>query len=1246
MPSDDHANLKANREQLSARLQEIAPPLAEVYRGALQLLAQAQMPGRAYFLAHAAREIANGLPEWITGAVSRKESRQLNRLTEAWQERFPHAPYREEKHEAVPPTADVPIPRNLFEQASEFFGTRHERAASRDAFQRLLQWLGPGNRYLLGDLSRLEKEWMDLRSWFEGTNKVPRSGGARPPDEREAIEHFERFEWWLGALLQGFFGGQRELEQILEDATPKRLPQLLPLLAPDQQRWLFFERLAEKADPSWLDPLEEAGFFGYPPGRVRSEEDPNVIVVPRWPASFYLATMALNPDAQEAVARITLKIVSDREIDNWLVQEDLAEVALRLPLSAAAKLSRRMLSWGAGPSGSDAVARKLGDLAVRLARGGHTKEALKLMRALVAFRAPAPSDPESLPGEPRPRIGNWSLKNIIEKTLPDFVEAVGLAGLDLICRTLKTALESGRRKADGAVDHSYVWLPHVESVGLHGSEQLREMLAAAVTGLASRLLETGTPLAAVIATLDHRPSGVSRRLTQYLLSQHAAEHPDILRAHLLRRQDFESFRREYRMLLAAGFSHLVSPERSTILEWIETGPDLMDVRRTLAFLKGREPAPEEIQHWRRRWQWQRLGPLTPHLSTAWLARQGELNQEFGPPGLASDPDFPQASFGAVGSPAPLLLAEIRLMSVPEIVARIKAWRPPSTQFPILPDDGAVLAEAVAEDPGRFADEASLFLDLGPTYTRAILDGLWRAARDRKLFDWSPVLDFASSVLGQDPVPVLGTGPWDDERAWEWSRAAVARLLKTGLGYNETVPRDLVRDRLWPLIKALGDDPVGTRVEAVGAAIEYAKWLAAQGEEALPRVPEVGAFLERQLADEQLRAPDVHAEFGSHLTLLAWHTPQWTLANLGHILPNVIELSEAAIRAYVRGPVPPQRVLGILREVYSRAVEQLVETPTVLPGVRTEAGYAQERLAEHLIILYGRGALDEIGATALLDSFLLRASPSLRRYAVFAVGRSLGANDEEDARVDVDLPAAVLERFARLWEKRMTLLATDPQVIHELPGFGSWFSSGRFDRVWALDQLEVVLGALRSTPHEPVLDQPGIVRHLASLADQEPVRAVRILRELAELADDGGTAYGWIDHAPTIVGAAIRSGEAEARRAVIGLLDRLGALGFRDVRQFVPASDDLDDPMTIPYFVWDQPMTVAQLRERLAFASEPERDRLLGMVLRQANDVDVWKFTTPQEVLARWDHIEKHLGRRRAFWGLLLRKWQEEGLLAN
>jgi hypothetical protein len=97
---------------------------------------------------------------------------------------------------------------------------------------------------------------------------------------------------------------------------------------------------------------------------------------------------------------------------------------------------------------------------------------------------------------------------------------------------------------------------------------------------------------------------------------------------------------------------------------------------------------------------------------------------------------------------------------------------------------------------------------------------------------------------------------------------------------------------------------------------------------------------------------------------------------------------------------------------------------------------------------------------------------------------------------------------------------------------------------------------------------------------------------------------------------------------------------------VPLSTNLDDPEAFPYFLWDDPITVAELESRLNKASLAERTRLLGKILREARDTDVWRFVSPTEVCKMWPQLSRHLGRRKPFWEFLLNQWRKAGLLRD
>ncbi len=83
----------------------------------------------------------------------------------------------------------------------------------------------------------------------------------------------------------------------------------------------------------------------------------------------------------------------------------------------------------------------------------------------------------------------------------------------------------------------------------------------------------------------------------------------------------------------------------------------------------------------------------------------------------------------------------------------------------------------------------------------------------------------------------------------------------------------------------------------------------------------------------------------------------------------------------------------------------------------------------------------------------------------------------------------------------------------------------------------------------------------------------------------------------------------------------------------------------PYFLWDEDVSIIELRAALAVPGA-RRDQLLGKLLREARDLDVWNFVTPAEVAQELSRLERRLGRRYQFWRFLIDGWRHDGLLGG
>lgn len=92
------------------------------------------------------------------------------------------------------------------------------------------------------------------------------------------------------------------------------------------------------------------------------------------------------------------------------------------------------------------------------------------------------------------------------------------------------------------------------------------------------------------------------------------------------------------------------------------------------------------------------------------------------------------------------------------------------------------------------------------------------------------------------------------------------------------------------------------------------------------------------------------------------------------------------------------------------------------------------------------------------------------------------------------------------------------------------------------------------------------------------------------------------------------------------------------------SSDLSAANARPYFLWDETRTRAQYEHDLRHANAADWAYEIAKVMREGRDADVWQFTSPQEVAARFDGIAPMLGRRRAFGEYLLTGWRRDDLL--
>ena len=91
--------------------------------------------------------------------------------------------------------------------------------------------------------------------------------------------------------------------------------------------------------------------------------------------------------------------------------------------------------------------------------------------------------------------------------------------------------------------------------------------------------------------------------------------------------------------------------------------------------------------------------------------------------------------------------------------------------------------------------------------------------------------------------------------------------------------------------------------------------------------------------------------------------------------------------------------------------------------------------------------------------------------------------------------------------------------------------------------------------------------------------------------------------------------------------------------------DLSEEGKRPYFLWDEDLSVRQLREKLSAGDRGQWRYYAAKIMREARYEDVWKFLSLKDVSESWDSLRPILGRQRAFWEFLISVWKRHGIVS-
>jgi hypothetical protein len=955
---------------------------------------------------------------------------------------------------------------------------------------------------------------------------------------------------------------------------------LAPMLSDDTLNEYFFRNLS---DPAWLEPLVKAGKFSSVPAPQENKTE-GTIGFPFWPQGEYLKKIA--PQVPDEICKVVSQLPPT---GNARVHDSILELALTVPPRAAVEMVPKIIEGLRSPHHLG-LPLKIPSLISLLAKAGYTPSALQLAEAALEISSEAGSREKgkgesrfSNLREPISHIGVWHYERVLTKGVPDLVDAAGEQALDVLCNLLDRAiLLSDRRGAECRPnDFSHIWRPAIEEHQQNLNMGVKHLLVTAVRDAAEQIArKSPARIPALLELLEKRGNSwwVFRRIALHLLRLFPDSTAGLLRERLLNRELFDSVevRHEYFLLEKECFGRLGDEDQKVILGWIDEGPTYSaeHYKRWEEFT-GKPWTDEDKTRYERQWKRDRLAPLDVYLTGSLKELYGQLQSEVGAP---NHPEFTSYHEGGFWGPqSPQRQDDLVKLPVKDLITFLANWKPTGNWFRGASPEGLgrELASAITSDPQKYAKEATEFKRLSePTYIRSVVQGFESAVKQKRTFDWFPVLDLCVWAMAQErELPGRSAEQFEKDAHWGWTRAAVARLLTSGFSSEENPISFEARKQVWLGIEPGTRDPQPTREQekeywqggdwdrepqrraqridpftnaintprgvAMEAVVQYALWvrkgfeksndkdvLLVQGFGAMPEVQEV---LDLHLDPKTDPSVTIRAVYGQRAPWLQLLDEKWAREKTSKMFARDNgEFWHAAWDTYIGYSQPYDKVFEWLASEYLFAIDQIDGHDH---GWGTPEG-PDNSLAQHLMSFYWRGKLDL--SSEILEAFYRRAGVKLRAHALNFVGRSL-------RNTEGSVPTTVATRLKQLWNKRLEAVSQQVQAgAEELKEYGWWFASRKLDDDWSIAQL---LGALKLA--KQVEPDHLVVERLVEMAQIAPLHCIEALRMMIEGDAKGWAVLGWQDKAEDIIRSARKSGDSKAREAAEELVNLLGSRGHFD-----------------------------------------------------------------------------------------------------
>lgn len=1129
LPRDGRLSLR-DRDTAEA-LARLDPHLSGLFTVGHELLQDLSSPGVCFFVAHAGRELANGLERILAG----------------------------DDIGAAPAPTEEQVAENENNRA---------RIASMLAV--------PPDHALV-------TAWFHVRRVFSGVCHF----GAKPSPPKLRQTYLE-FSELLYGLVGPYFDTHSELDQLaaIENPDPQHVERARRLLLRPQQRRHFFSKLAH---PGWLEPLARAGMFKSPPPLLVKPD--GSWALQGWLEGQYL--LRVTAAAPERVAEILLAL--PKENDNPAVASCVIDAAGKMPGPIANRLVPAVIAALKHETGfivaSDAIgfvrylAQEGQRAAFRLA------DALLWFRSMPGDARPAEPASKRKPDNLLTKVEAHELIEFIDSAVPALEALDAVSTIDLLQQKLSRAVALGDAIAGEGAQHpgsTASWCERVTSRSQRDDE--REIIAVALADVAARTAGTGPEKAQEVWSLVAGKHEIFERVRWAVLAG-AGSHllgplNDVVGSDRLLDPPFQGA--EAAALLRSQFANASDEAKAVFLYALKRGPDANEARRMAEWRRNRESplsngeraevSSDDIEVAVHEWQARRIRWFHDRIPPELLPFAKQLGIS---PSVPSEERQALDEVGAfVGSatwvgadPSPRSPDELSTMAPDDVLSFLREWEGPAESFGERPSRSGLedaLTTLAARDPGKGLDIARRGVDarMPPGFLSALLVGLQRAGPEAEV-SWDTLLAVATNavVLASSPERPDPDAQQRWRHPWRLVTGTAIEMVRVGAHENR-IPASLA-SMVWRFVstvmgspqvwEAAGNEPRATMDDVLSAALnslsgsaawallEVALWDYRNGgnaqaesdrsesEHRLAVAARLAPLLDRLVGYDRATAQSALAMVGQYLPQLYLVAPEWAERNEETLLAEGLRdpLSNPTWGTYLLRGGFFDPVFRRLRPWYVRASESIPATNERPPGDRRWA--VPRALAQHVLVAVVRGLATVGDSDFLVESTFRRVSSESKSDVYFDL---FAAWSEPDSKV----PPEFVSRLVAFWEWRLTELEAKPRTLEsekEADGLLNFLSSS-----YIQPQNAIALG--RRTAQLSGADEhsrPHAWDRLGELAAADAAGAFEILELLVERELKARFPYLRLERLGPTLRAALASQNETIRARAEHLVHRLGERGF-------------------------------------------------------------------------------------------------------